>query len=408
MSSRPLDGVRVVDLSRILAGPWCTQLLSDLGADVIKVERPELGDDTREWGPPFLTDAEGNHTQDSSYYLAANRGKRSITINIGHPTGKAIIEDLVVGADVFVENFKTGGLAAKGLGWEDLRKINPGLVYVSITGFGQTGPRSHQPGYDYLAQSLGGLMSITGRSDDEVGGGPVRAGVAVADLSTGMYATVAVLAALMHKRETGVGQHIDLALLDSQVAMLANQALYYLVGGESPGRTGAWHPSLAPYQPFEASDGPFIIAAGNNGQYASLCREIGRPELIDDPRFANVADRNAHRQELAAELQAELEKQPRAHWLTTLPEAGVPTSKVNSIAEVFEEEQVVARGGRFELPHPTAGTVPMVANPIKLSETPIEYTAAPPTLGQHTDEILADVLGYTPETIADLRGQGAL
>lgn len=406
--SQPLSGVRVIDVSRVLAGPWCTQLLGDLGADVIKIERPGIGDDTRQWGPPFLEDSDGNPTRESSYYLAANRGKRSVTVDMGHAKGKGIIEDLVVGADVFVENFKSGGLAAKGLGYEDLRKINPGIIYVSITGFGQTGPRAQQPGYDYLAQSLGGLMSITGRSDDEEGGGPVRAGIAVADLSTGMYATVAVLAAIIHRRETGLGQHIDLALLDTQVAMLANQASYFLVSGESPGRTGAWHPSLAPYQPFDAADGRFIVACGNNGQYAALCRLLGREDMIDDPRFVAVADRNAHRELLAAELQQEFSKQDRAHWLKALSDAGVPTSTVNSIGEVFDEEQVVARGGRIDLPHDTAGTAPGVANPIKMSGTPIEYTTAAPTLGEHTDAVLAEVLGYTDETIADLHAGGAI
>lgn len=406
--SRPLSGVRVIDVSRVLAGPWCTQLLGDLGADVIKIERPGIGDDTRQWGPPFLDDADGNPTQESSYYLAANRGKRSVTVDMGNPQGKGIIEDLVVGADVFVENFKSGGLAAKGLGYDDLRKINPAIIYVSITGFGQTGPRSQQPGYDYLAQSLGGLMSITGRSDDEEGGGPVRTGVAVADLSTGMYATVAVLAAIIHRRETGLGQHIDLALLDTQVAMLANQASYFLVSGESPGRTGAWHPSLAPYQPFEASDGRFIVACGNNGQYAALCKLLGRDEMIEDPRFVRVVDRNANRETLAAELQHEFSKQDRAHWLAALSEAGVPTSKVNSIGEVFDEEQVIARGGRIDLPHATAGTAPGVANPIKMSGTPIEYGNAAPMLGEHTDAVLAEVLGYNDDTIADLRDGGAI
>lgn len=406
--TRPLSGVRVVDLSRILAGPWCTQLLGDLGADVIKIERPKVGDDTRQWGPPFLTDTEGNPTMESSYYLSANRGKRSVTVDIGHPTGKAIIEDLIVGADVFVENFKTGGLAAKGLGYEDVKQINPGIIYLSITGFGQTGPRAHQPGYDYLAQSMGGLMSITGRSDDEEGAGPVRAGIAVADLSTGMYSTVAVLAALLHKRETGEGQHIDMALLDTQAAMLANQALYFLVSGESPGRTGAWHPSLAPYQTFEAANGPFIIAAGNNGQFAALCRTLGRDDLIDDPRFVNVSDRNANRPALAAHLQAELIAEPREHWLRVLTEANVPASKVNSVEDVFDEEQIQFRGGRIDLPHKTAGTAPGVANPIKMSGTPVEYTTAAPGLGEHTDEVLTDVLGYSAETIAGLRDAGAL
>jgi len=406
--TKPLDGIRVLDLSRILAGPWSAQLLADLGADVIKVERPGTGDDTRQWGPPFLMDADGNETGESSYYLAANRGKRSITLNLASEEGRNIVRQLAASSDVLVENFKVGDLASKGLGYDDLRKDNPGLIYLSITGFGQNGPRASQPGYDYLAQSMGGLMSITGRADDEDGAGPMRTGVAVADLSTAMYGTVGVLSAIIHRSNTGVGQHIDMALLDTQVTMLANQALYYLVGGTPPARSGGWHPSLAPYQPFASADEPFIVACGNDGQFVTLCTFIGRAELATDPRFVTNPDRNAHRQELAAELEAEFVKQPRAYWLDELPKQGVPCSAVNSIADVFEEPQVIARNMRIEVPNAAAGTAPGVANPIKFSETPLDYPVGPPTLGEHTDEVLSERLDLDADAIADLRARNVV
>jgi len=406
--TKPLDGIRVLDLSRILAGPWSAQLLADLGADVIKVERPGTGDDTRQWGPPFLMDADGNETGESSYYLAANRGKRSITLNLASEEGRNIVRQLAASSDVLVENFKVGDLASKGLGYDDLRKDNPGLIYLSITGFGQNGPRASQPGYDYLAQSMGGLMSITGRADDEDGAGPMRTGVAVADLSTAMYGTVGVLSAIIHRSNTGVGQHIDMALLDTQVTMLANQALYYLVGGTPPARSGGWHPSLAPYQPFASADEPFIVACGNDGQFVTLCTFIGRAELATDPRFVTNPDRNAHRQELAAELEAEFVKQPRAYWLDELPKQGVPSSAVNSIADVFEEPQVIARNMRIEVPNAAAGTAPGVANPIKFSETPLDYPVGPPTLGEHTDEVLSERLDLDADAIADLRARNVV
>jgi len=404
--AKPLDGIRVLDLSRILAGPWSGQLLADLGADVVKVERPGTGDDTRQWGPPFLRNAAGNETAESSYYLAANRGKRSITLNLADEEGRDIVRQLASTSDVLIENFKVGDLASKGLGYDDLRADNPGLIYLSITGFGQNGPRAAQPGYDYLAQSMGGLMSITGRADDEEGAGPMRTGVAVADLSTAMYGTVGVLSAIIHRSKTGEGQHIDMALLDTQVTMLANQALYYLVGGTPPARSGGWHPSLAPYQPFASADEPFIVACGNDGQFASLCSFIGRPELAADPRFVTNPDRNAHRQELAAELDAEFVKQPRSYWLDELPKQGVPSSAVNSIADVFEEPQIVARNMQIEVPNAAAGTAPGVANPIKFSATPLDYPVGPPTLGEHTDEVLSERLDLDAAAVADLRARG--
>lgn len=406
--TRPLEGIRVLDLSRILAGPWCAQLLADLGADVIKVERPGRGDDTRSWGPPFVRHDDGSPTTESSYYLAANRGKRSLTLDISSPAGREIVEDLARHSDVLIENFKVGDLTSKGLGYEQLRELNPGLIYVSITGFGQTGPRASQPGYDYLAQALGGLMSITGRADGEEGAGPMRAGIAVADLSTAMYSAVGILSALIHRGATGIGQYIDMALLDCQVTMLANQALYHLVGGEPPGRSGAWHPSLAPYQPFDASDAPFIIACGNDSQFTSLCNFVGLPELPTDDRFSTNPARNVHRVELAELLQSELGKQPRSHWLQELPKQGVPSASVNSIADVFDEPQVVARNMQIEVSNAAVGTVPGVANPIKFSETPIEYPAGPPTLGEHTDNVLRDVLGFDDDGIARLRADGVI
>ncbi len=395
----PLEGLRVLDLSRVLAGPWCTQLLADLGAEVIKVERPGRGDDTRQWGPHWLANADGSPGTESSYYLSANRNKRSVTVDLGSAEGQGIVTELARSSDVLVENFKVGGLVAKGLDYETLRHVNPRLVYASITGFGQDGPRAADPGYDYLAQALSGFMSVTGDAD----GPPVRAGVAVSDLSTGMYATVAVLAALLRRGVSGVGQYIDVALLDTQTAMLANQASSFLVGGVAPGRSGDWHPSLAPYQMFEAADSTFIIACGNDGQFRTLCEVIGRPELADDERFAKNPGRVTNRPLLADELNSALRTRERAHWLAVLPKAGVPAGSVNSIADAFAEPQLQHRGVRIDLPHPTAGTAPGVANPIKFSESPVEYRSAPPLLGQHTDEVLADVLGFDADRIASLK-----
>lgn len=400
----PLDGLRVLDLSRVLAGPWCTQLLADLGADVIKVERPGRGDDTRQWGPHWLANADGSAGTESSYYLSANRNKRSVTIDLSSAAGQEIVTDLARTSDVLVENFKVGGLVDKGLDYQTLSEINPRLVYASITGFGQSGPRASDPGYDYLAQALSGFMSVTG--DPE--GPPVRAGVAVSDLSTGMYTTVAVLAALLRRGISGVGQHIDVALLDTQTAMLANQASSFLVGGVAPGRSGDSHPSLAPYQMFEAADETFIIACGNDSQFRTLCTVVGRPELADDERFAKNPGRVANRLLLADELNSALRLQNRAHWLEALPKAGVPAGSVNSIADAFDEPQLQHRGVRLDLPHATAGTAPGVANPIKFSESPVEYRTGPPLLGQHTDEVLAEVLGLDEERIASLKADGTI
>jgi len=400
----PLDGLRVLDLSRVLAGPWCTQLLADLGAEVIKIERPGRGDDTRQWGPHWLPNADGSAGTESSYYLSANRNKSSVTVDLSSKAGQKIVTDLARSSDVLVENFKVGGLIDKGLDYDTVREVNPRLVYASITGFGQSGPRASDPGYDYLAQALSGFMSVTGSPD----GPPVRAGVAVSDLSTGMYTTVAVLAALLRRGISGVGQHIDVALLDTQTAMLANQASSFLIGGVSPGRSGDSHPSLAPYQMFDASDGTFIVACGNDAQFATLCSVVGRPDLADDERFSRNPGRVANRRQLADELNAALCTRDRAHWLDVLPKAGVPAGSVNTIADAFDEPQLQHRGVRIDLPHPTAGTVPGVANPIKFSESPVEYRSAPPLLGQHTDDVLANVLGFDADRIASLRADGVI
>lgn len=404
----PLEGIRVLDLSRVLAGPWCAQLLGDLGADVVKVERPGQGDDTRQWGPPWLEGPDGEPTSESSYYLCANRGKQSITVDIGCDAGRELILELVAVSDIVVENFKVGALAKKGLGFEDLQRVKPDIIYASITGFGQTGPRAHEPGYDYLAQALGGLMSITGRADGEPGAGPMRTGVAIADLSTGMYTTVAILGALIHRMNTGQGQYIDMALLDTQTTMLANSATWHLVGGTPPIRTGTWHPSLAPYQPFDASDGQFILAVGNDRQFEVFCDLIERPKLVTDERFVTNPDRNRNRAVLAAEIQLELVNKSKAHWLEVLPAAGVPAASVNNVAEVFDEPQVKHRAMQLDLPHGLGGTAPGVATPIKYSRTPIEYSTAPPLLGEHTEQVLRDLLGRNESEIAKLRQSGTI
>ena len=404
----PLTGLRVVDLSRILAGPSLTQTLADLGAEVIKVERPIKGDDTRQWGPPWLKDEDGNETAEAGYYLSANRGKHSLTLDIASVEGAEIVRELVKGADFFVENFKVGGLKKMGLDYESLKAINPGLIYLSITGFGQTGPDAAQPGYDYLIQARAGLMSITGHEDGEPGEGPMRVGVGVCDLQTGMMGGIGMLAALYHREKTGEGQHIDIALLDTQVSGLVNQAFNHLVTGKVPQRTGSYHPNLSPYQPFNGSDQPFIIATGNDSQFADLCRVIGRPELAEDARFLKMALRNENRIALAALINAETEKQPAAYWLKELPANNVPACPINNIAQVFEDEQVLARGMKLELDHPTAGKVPGIANPLKFSETEIEYKKAPPTVGEDTDDVLRRVLGKSDAEVQALKDAGVI
>lgn len=402
-----LSGLRVLDLTRVLAGPWCAQNLADLGADVVKVERPGTGDDTRAWGPPYLRDAAGEDTSEAAYYLAANRGKRSVTVDISTAEGQAIVRKLAAQADVLLENYKVGQLAKYGLDYATLAALNPRLVYCSITGFGQTGPYAPRAGYDFIVQGLGGLMSITGERDAVPGGGPQKVGVAVADLFTGMYATVAVLAALAYREREGVGQYIDMALLDTQVAMLANMASNFLASGKPPHRWGNAHPNIVPYQTFEAADGHVIVAVGNDGQFAKFVAIGGRPELAQDPRFAKNSDRVRNREVLVPILAEMVKARPRAFWVDRLEAGGVPCGPINRLDEVFANEQVASRGMRVDLPHPTAGTVPLVASPIKMSRTPPAVDRAPPLLGEHTDEVLAS-LGYDAEAIRGLRGRGVI
>ncbi len=403
MPGGALSHVRVLDLSRVLAGPWASQVLADLGAEVIKVERPGSGDETRGWGPPWLAAAEGGETRESAYYACANRGKKSVTVDLGRPGGQAVVRRLAERSDVLLENFKVGALARMGLGYEDLAAKNPGLVYCSITGFGQSGPYRNRPGYDFLVQAMGGLMSITGEPD----GPPMKVGVAITDILTGMYAATAVLAALSHRERTGAGQHVDLALLDVQVASLANQAESYLVTGRPPGRLGNAHPSIVPYQAFATRDGHVVVAVGNDAQFARLCEAAGRPELARDARFATNAARVRNRDDLTGVLGPALASRASRDWIGALEAAGVPCGPINDLAQAFDDPQVRHRGMRVEAPHPLAGSVPMVASPIRLSGTPVRH-GAPPTLGQHTREVLGEVLGMDEAEIEALRRSGAV
>jgi crotonobetainyl-CoA:carnitine CoA-transferase CaiB-like acyl-CoA transferase len=403
-----LAGVRVLDLSRVLAGPWAGQLLADLGADVVKVERPGAGDDTRAWGPPWLNDSDGQSTGESAYYLSANRNKRSVTIDIASEAGQRVVREMASRADVVLENFKVGGLAQYGLDYASLKAVNPRLVYCSITGFGQTGPYASRAGYDFLIQGMGGLMSLTGRPDGTEGGGPLKVGVALTDIMTGLYATVAVLAALKRREQSGEGQHIDLALLDVQIACLANQAANYLVGGVVPQRMGNAHPNIVPYQEFPTADGYMIVAVGNDSQFASLCNTLGRPEWSSDERFATNPQRVKHRSELIALIHGMTVRGTADEWVAAMEAAGVPCGPINTLDRVFADPHVQARGARIEMPHPLAKEVPLVANPIRLSESPVQYRHAPPTLGQHTEEVLSDWLGATAEEIDALRAKRAI
>ena len=403
VAPRALAGVRVLDLTRVLAGPWSTQVLADLGADVIKVERPGSGDDTRGWGPPFLRDAVGNETAESAYFLCANRNKRSLTVDISTDDGQAIIRRLAMQSDVLVENFKVGDMARHGLDAATLRAANPRLVYCSITGFGQDGPYAHRAGYDFAVQGLGGLMSVTGAAQGE----PQKVGVAVADLFTGLYATVAILAALRHRDATGEGQVVDMALLDAQVAMLANLGSHYLVGGDVPPRQGNAHANIVPYQVFAVADGHVIVAVGNDRQFARLCGLLDEPALATDARFTTNAERVRCRDVLVPMLQAHFLQRDRCAWLSLLEAAGIPCGPVNDLADVFADPQVRARGMVVEVPHPHAGTLPLVGSPITLSATPVESPRAPPLLGQHTDNVLREV-GYSDDEVAALRSRGAI
>ena len=397
--SGALSHLTVLDLSRVLAGPWAGQILGDLGAAVYKIERPGSGDDTRGWGPPFLADAASGATGDAAYFLCANRNKKSITVDFTTPEGRAIVQRLAAGADIVLENFKVGGLAAHGLDYDTLRKINPRLIYCSITGFGQTGPYAARPGYDFLIQAMGGLMSITGAKDGEPGAGPQKAGVAVTDILTGLYATIGILAALAHRDRTGEGQHIDVALLDVQVACLANQAMNYLVGGRAPVRMGNAHPNIVPYQDFPTADGHMIIAVGNDTQFARLCAELGLAGLAHAERFATNPDRVANRDELIALIAAATATRTSAEWIGRLERAQVPCGPINTLDQVFADPQVRARGLRLDLAHAAAGTVPQVASPLRLSATPIDYRSAPPLLGADTREVLEGRLGLSADEI---------
>ena len=407
-SSHSLSGIRILDLSRVLAGPWCTQTLADLGADVIKIERPQTGDDTRTWGPPFLKDAQGNDTPEAAYYLGTNRNKRSVTCDIAQPAGQALIRELAVHCDVFVENFKVGDMARYGLDYTSLKAINPRLVYCSVTGFGQTGPYADRAGYDYAIQGMGGLMSVTGERDD-LGGGPQKVGVAVADLMTGMYATVGILAALRHAEKTGEGQQVDMALLDTQVAMLANLGANYLVSGNVPGRMGNAHQNIVPYQVFEvaaaddASKDHVIIAVGNDSQFRKYCEVAKVPELGTNPLFALNRDRVKNRAQLVPMLEAVMRTRRKADWLAALEAAKVPCGAINNLAEVFADPHVASRNMVTHWQHPHQDDLRLVSSPIKLSATPVRTDLPPPLLGQHTNEVLRDVLNYPDAKLSELK-----
>ncbi len=403
----PLSHVRVLDLSRILAAPWAGQILADLGAEVIKVERPGAGDDTRAWGPPFLQDAEGKPTREAGYYLAVNRGKRSITVSLEKPEGQEIVRRLAAKADIVLENYKCGTLARYGLDEASLRKINPRLIYCSVTGFGQTGPRKDQVAYDFLIQAMGGLMSVTGERDGRPGGGPQKVGVPIVDLMTGMYTAVAVLAALARRNECGRGDTIDIGMLDVQVSTLANQAMNYLVSGKVPQRNGNAHPNIQPQDVYRCSDGDVILVVGNDGQFAKLCETLGHAEWAQDERFAVNAQRVRNIETLSVMLQAEFGRRTRAELIDALDAAGVPCGPINSVADVFEDPQVKARGMLRHVPHPSGVDVPQVASPMRFAEAELPLREAPPLLGQHSADILAEI-GYDSAAIQGLQAAGAI
>ncbi|WP_332813267.1 CaiB/BaiF CoA transferase family protein [Ramlibacter sp.] len=393
MEQGALKGIRVLDLSRVLAGPWAGQMLGDLGADVVKVERPGSGDDTRAWGPPWREPVRPGSAAESAYFTCANRNKRSVALDLADPHGQLVVRELASKADVLIENFKVGGLRQYGLDYESLREANARLIYCSITGFGQTGPYAQRPGYDFLIQGMGGLMSITGRPDGEAGGGPIKVGVALVDVMTGLYASTAILAALHHRAATGRGQHIDVALLDVQVAALANQASNYLVGGKVPGRMGNAHPSIVPYQDFPTADGYMILTVGNDGQFARFCAVAQHPEWATDERFRTNTARVEHREELLDLIRAATVRRTTSEWIEVLDEAAVPCGPINDLRQAFDDPQVRARGLQVELPHPDGGTTRLVGNPLRLSGSPVTYRHAPPPLGAHNGSVLLEWLG---------------
>jgi len=406
--SGPLSHIRVLDLSRVLAGPWAGQNLADLGAEVIKVERPGVGDDSRAFGPPWMKDPAGRDTGESAYFMSANRGKKSITVNLTHPQGQHIVCELAARCDVLLENYKVGDLDRYGLGYKDLSALNKGLVYCSVTGFGQTGPYRERPGYDFMVQGMGGLMSISGEPDDMPGGGPMRAGVPVIDIFAGMYATIAICAALAQRAVTGLGQHLDVALFDSCLALLANQGETYLATGENPKRIGNTHPTIVPYQVFRTSDGAMILACGNDNLFGKFCAVAGCEALAKDSRFAKNADRVTNRNLLVPILAEAFSKRTTADWVRSLDVAGVPCGPINTPAQAFSEPQAEARGMAFKLPHPLAGEVPLIGSPMKFSGTPIRHELPPPVLGQQSEEILCSMLGMSAEDVARLRAAGAI
>ncbi len=402
----PLSHLRVLDMSRILAGPWAAQTLADLGAEVIKIERPGSGDDTRSWGPPFIKDPDGNETRESAYFMSTNRGKKSLALDISKPQGQAVIRKLAAKSDILIENYKVGGLAAYGLGYEDLSRVNPGLIYCSITGFGQTGPFSSRAGYDFLIQAMGGLMSVTGEPDGKPGAGPQKIGVALTDILTGLYMTIAALGAIAKRDTTGEGCHVDMALLDVTTATMANQALNFLVTGDAPGRMGNAHPNIVPYEAFEASDMYLIVAVGNDGQFARFVEVAGQPDLATDARFANNVARVDNREVLIPIIQDFMKERTGADWIDALEKVGVPCGPINNMEQVFAHPQIQHRGLQMELDHPLAGTVPQVANPIKFVGQPHIYQGAPPTLGQHSKSVLSGILDMSEEEIAALKSAG--
>lgn len=395
-----LSHLRVLDLSRVLAGPWASQTLADLGADVIKIEHPAGGDDTRSWGPPFMKDKAGTDTSESAYFLSANRGKRSVCVDLATLEGQRVIKEMAAQSDVVIENFKSGGAARYGLDYESLRQTNPGLIYCSITGFGQTGPLRHRPGYDFLVQAMGGLMSITGEPDGAAGAGPQKVGVALTDVMTGLYSTVGILAALAERGRSGLGQWVDLALLDVTQATLANQATNYLVGGITPVRLGNAHPNIVPYQSFVARDGELVIAVGNDAQFCRFVEVLGCGELGKDVRFLHNHDRVLNRDQLVPLLQARMLERDKADWLTRFENAAVPAGPINSIAEAFDSPQSIAREMRVNIPHEKNDALELPGNPIKLSRTPVTYRRAPPMLGEHTQQVLRE-MGISPDSVAD-------
>lgn len=401
-----LEGFRVLDLSRVLAGPWCGQILADLGAEVIKVERPKRGDDTRAWGPPWMKDNQGSDTQEAAYYQSTNRNKLSVAIDIATAEGQELIRALVMESDVLIENYKTGSLKKYGLDYETLAALNPKLVYCSITGFGQTGPRAEEPGYDFIIQGMGGLMSVTGEKDDLPGGGPQKLGIAFSDLTTGLYATVAIQAALLNRQLSGLGQYIDMALLDVQIATLANQGMNYLASGNVPVRYGNAHANIVPYQVFKAADRDFIIACGNDTQFIQLCQAIGLPELPNDPRFTRNADRIKHRTEITTLLAEHFAGKSADEWVAAIHAVKVPVGVINNLEQAFQEPQVVARNMLVDMQHPQREHLKVIGSPIKMSRTPVEYRLAPPLLGQHTEQVLSRVADK--DALAQLKAKGII